>query len=232
LENGVEYNEIERLVLNLPRDLDSSLRIVRERLFAGVEFGTDIGRGVNCFMGPTGSGKSSVIIKLATRLVMESQTVCVVLGDANSPGAMPELVAVAEILNIDVYETVADVPRGIYEYIFVDNPTREFLDSKDVRKHLVVSSSIIPEVYESYTNIQGIDSIIITKMDEVKRIGFQLRLASRLRVPISYYSNSSDISDPLVEMSMIEAKRFLTDRANKKKATIVNVAKKQIRGEG
>ena len=86
---------------------------------------------------------------------MESQTVCVVLGDANSPGAMPELVAVAEILNIDVYETVADVPRGIYEYIFVDNPTREFLDSKDVRKHLVVSSSIIPEVYESYTNIQG-----------------------------------------------------------------------------
>lgn len=222
LENGVSYADAKDLAVNLPRSEDAMLGVISERLLNKVSFIEAFDAGIHCFIGPTGSGKTSSMVKIAMQLSQTGKNVCLVVGDANSPGAHDELDRIGSIINIDVFADSADVPRGYYTHVLIDNPKHNSINSSKVNKHLVISASAQEQVYHEFSNMRTqITSSIFTKLDEVSKIGFQILVSSRLSTPISFINDSSDLSCKLRTANKDNISEYISLTTNRD-AAIVN----------
>jgi flagellar biosynthesis GTPase FlhF len=200
IANGVDYKEAKKLSVNLPRSQAPANDMVIERLMSKARISNNLERGIHCLIGPTGSGKTSSLIKIAMKKHDQDEQICIVVGEANSPGAYEDMMEVGSILGIDIYSSVEEVPRDIYSYVFLDNPSKDIIASNKVTKHLVVSTSSNIKVYDQYKS-NNIDSIIITKVDEIREIGIPLTISKKLNASISFISSSSDISKDIKDAS-------------------------------
>ncbi len=75
------------------------------------------------FVGPAGAGKTSVVGKLASRLVLEDkQTVTLVMLDASKVGALDEVESYGELLGVDVTDqsTVISGPDDDHRVVLID----------------------------------------------------------------------------------------------------------------
>ncbi|UFH60212.1 flagellar biosynthesis protein FlhF [Sulfurovum mangrovi] len=191
---------------------------------------------VMMFVGPTGTGKTTTIAKLAARyayLMERPYSVALINLDSYKVGAIEQLEHYADIMQIDhvAVENVNGFQEALealdsYDVILVDTAgmspydmqklihTVGYVNSdllKDLEVNLVLPATIKYEDMEDiYTNFSflNLDSVIITKFDETKHLGTLLNFMLAYDLPMSYFSIGQEVPDDL----RIASKEYLLER--------------------
>jgi flagellar biosynthesis protein FlhF len=215
---GSTVAEDERLLLSyLLEEIDEGLAIQEEDLSR---------RRVMMMVGPTGVGKTTTIAKLAARysyMLDRDYRVALINLDTWRAGAYEQLDNFAKILHLEHRQArdVASFARYLdelsdYDVILVDTAgispydtdrliqTIEFLKSvrdREISTNLVVSATAkyedIREIYEHFSFI-NVESVLVTKFDETKRVGDLIAFLTEKRLPVSYLSTGQRVPDDLV----------------------------------
>ncbi len=214
---GTSVAEDEELLLSyLLEEIDEGLKIQRE----------DLSRSrVMMMVGPTGVGKTTTIAKMAARfsyMLERDYRVALINLDTYRAGAFEQLDNFARLLGLehrharsveefsDFLEELAD-----YDVVLVDTAgispfdtgrlvrTVEFLKSikdREISTNLVISATAkyedIQEIYEHFSFI-NIESVIVTKFDETKRVGDLIAFLTQKHLPVSYISTGQQVPDDL-----------------------------------
>jgi len=225
---GTSVAEDEQLVLSYVLDeIDERLIVKPERIE---------GHRMMMLIGSTGVGKTTTIAKLAARfalLLERPLKVALVNLDSFRVGAYEQLehyAAQMQITHIRVesVEAFSEVLRGLlgYDVVLIDTAgispydtgklikTIEFLKRTDahmIETSLVISATAkredIIDIYEHFSFLD-IDSVILTKFDETKRIGELFSFLIEKRIPISYIASGQHVPDDLE----VATKEKLMDR--------------------
>lgn len=191
---------------------------------------------VMMFVGPTGTGKTTTIAKLAARyayLMDRPYSVALINLDSYKVGAIEQLEHYADIMQIDhiAVENVDGFKDALerlesYDVILVDTAgmspydtqklihTVEYVNSdaeKALEVNLVLPATVKYEDMEDiYTNFSflNLDSVIITKFDETKHLGTLLNFMLAYDLPMSYFSIGQEVPDDL----RIASKEYLLER--------------------
>jgi len=219
--------ESKLLVAYLLEEIDEALKVKPEELSK---------QKMMMIVGPTGTGKTTTIAKLAARyayLMDKPYRVALINLDSYKVGALEQLKHYADIMqiehiaveNVDGFQEAVERLEG-YDVILVDTAgmspydtqklirTVEYVDSKTLRAlevHLVLPATIKYEDMEDiYTNFSflNLDSVIITKFDETKHLGTLLNFMLLYDVPMSYFSTGQEVPDDL----RIASKEYLLER--------------------
>lgn len=184
------------------------------------------------FAGPSGVGKTTTVIKLATRMAVdEGRTVGLLTLDHQRIGAVEQMRLYADILQLPmapVFDTsslkAAMAAFADCEVILVDTPginpvngealaaLRRLL--RPLRRpavHLVVSAGAKEEDLDRTLEGFGAlspQALVMTKFDESLTCGNVVNLLHRHRLPLAYVSDGGDIPEDLHEGSA----RWLADR--------------------
>ena len=178
-------------------------------------------------LGPTGVGKTTTIAKLASRYKLnrkKSIDVAIINLDTFRAGAYEQLDSFATLLgiehiyikSIDEFPNVLNILSSTHKIILIDTAgispydnnrlieTVKFVKSvKNIKieKSLVLSASAkyedMLDIYEHFSFI-NIDSLVVTKFDETKRIGDLIAFLIEKRIPISYMSMGQRILNDLI----------------------------------
>ncbi len=180
-------------------------------------------------VGPTGVGKTTTIAKLAARYkfaTKKSVDTAIINLDTFRAGAYQQLDSFAKLLGIEhrYVRSVEEFPTILatlshYRVILIDTAgispydssrlieTVEFVKSikdRDIVKCLVLSAASkyddMVDIYEHFSFID-IDSLIVTKFDETKRVGDLIAFLMQKRVPVSYMSMGQHVPDDLIPAS-------------------------------
>ena len=170
--------------------------------------GLGIGK-IHCFMGPAGSGKTSMMVKLASHLVVrENKKVALLTTDTFKVGAADQLRIYAQILNVPFAVIRSEVDwNNIARYldkvdvVLVDHPglslksqeeisaSRQMLppSQMNAKVHLVLNSSIkdsdATEIGRRYGAFNYQD-VIFTALDESSQHGTIFNFGRRFDVPL------------------------------------------------
>ncbi len=174
-------------------------------------------------IGPTGSGKTTTIAKLAKKLKFDNgMSVLLVTMDNYRIAATEQLKVYGNIMEIPVkmvknkgeLETLINESR--YDRIVIDTPgfspanedlmtrlleiTRDHSGSMD--KHLVIPANMKKD--DIVKNIERFsvfhtDKIIISKIDETSTIGYILEVAEEWNYPISFVTNGQRVPEDIME---------------------------------
>ncbi len=174
-----------------------------------------------CLVGPTGVGKTTSIIKLATNPeYFGKQRVGLITIDTYRVAAAAQLktfAALAELPLEIVYEpeefTQAVDKLKNLQVILVDTAGRSPLDSghfEDLKRflnlemfdeiHLVLSASMHPDILaDSAKNfaVLPVNRLIISKIDETSRLGNILNVGKKIDLPISFFTNGQRVPDDI-----------------------------------
>jgi flagellar biosynthesis protein FlhF len=177
---------------------------------------------VIAFVGPTGVGKTTTLVKIAARLRRNKKKVTLATLDTYRVGAVEQLRTYAEILG--VYNRVISSAEGLAnlwknrregEYILMDTAGRSpfheqeiaqlaMLTGVPVETHLVLSASTRPidleETVDCFRAIP-IDRIIFTKLDETKRYGHIFGVIRKSRIRPSYITTGQRVPEDMEEVT-------------------------------
>jgi flagellar biosynthesis protein FlhF len=172
------------------------------------------------FLGPTGQGKTSMVVKLACQLIMkEKKKVALISGDNVKVGASDQFKIYAQILNAPyaVINGPADwqtlMPQlANVDYVFVDspgvnlkNPTdldtiKNILppNSKDADIHFV--QSIMARDTDAFEiadrfRIIGFNDVIFTRLDEAVQHGLIYNFQKKFEVPLHSFGIGNSVPD-------------------------------------
>lgn len=210
---------------NMNIDYRSAETIARTLLIEDIERGgmlekRDYLRPV-FFIGPTGSGKSSVLTKIAVilKLVLQAD-VLIVSADSYKVGASEQLETYASIAGLPFKSIYT--PEELAETISCEN-TRDFIlvdttgrspyrtdhiellkdythEIEKVSTYLVQSASTSSRAFldalAAYKDI-NIDSLILTKVDEVRSLGGIVDALIDSGLPLSYMTTGQKIPDDI-----------------------------------
>ncbi len=175
------------------------------------------------FAGPTGSGKSTSLGKLAYRLKRAGRKVAVASLDTARPGATEFLRLLGE--NLEMPFVPIQSRDGLstlltefadYDAILLDTTGRSPADHEHlgqlrtvlgegfagaaVSTYLVVSASTgsetLEEVHRGFARIQP-DALVITKFDETRRTAVPLEFSREVDLPVAFLCNGQDIGRDL-----------------------------------
>ncbi len=183
------------------------------------------GKRVLMAIGPTGVGKTTTIAKLASRYALDQKhpkSVALINLDTFRVGAYEQMEHYASTLGIkhikvgtiekfkDALDEVSD-----HDIVLIDTAgispydigrlvkTVEFLKSlpsHSIETALVISATAkyddIVAIYDHFS-FMDIDSVILTKFDETKRIGEALGFVLEKGLPISYVSTGQNVPEDL-----------------------------------
>jgi len=205
----------EKLLLSyLLQEIDRGLRVRKEEIKPPL---------VMMMVGATGVGKTTTIAKLASRyLNITDYKVALINLDTYRAGAHEQLFNFAKLLGIS-YKQVESIKDfrdildrwGEFDIILVDTAgvspydttrlikTIEFLKStqdREISIELVISATAkyedIKDIYELFSFI-NIDSAIVTKFDETRRVGDLIAFLSESHLPVSYISTGQSVPDDI-----------------------------------
>ncbi|MDL2237832.1 flagellar biosynthesis protein FlhF [Christensenellaceae bacterium OttesenSCG-928-K19] len=181
-------------------------------------------RKVVMLIGPTGVGKTTTLVKLASKLLYEDKLdIGMINADVFRVAAQEHLKAYCDILNADLItiyrpEEVVDALEAFKakDIVFIDtagklssNPEYQeeigaLLKLGQVDEvYLLVSAStsekVITKILADYS-FMNVYSIIITKVDETPTFGSVLYISKESGKPLSYVTTGQNVPDDLAEM--------------------------------
>ncbi|MFQ5705960.1 MAG: flagellar biosynthesis protein FlhF [bacterium] len=182
-------------------------------------------------VGPTGMGKTTTIIKLATHpQFYGSQRVALITIDTYRVAAAAQLKTFATLakLPLEVVYEPEDFARALeafksYAVILVDTAGRSPLNEKHLQDlksfltvgvpdevHLVLSVSMRADnLLDAARNFSSlpVSQLIFSKLDETPRIGNILNVAQKLDLPISFLTNGQNVPEDI----LLAKKNYLAD---------------------
>jgi len=193
----------------------------------------DFSEQIIILMGPTGVGKTTTIAKLAAiEKLKHKKKVGIITTDTYRIGAVDQLLTYSKIMEIplQVCITKHDLQKAIndfssYDKIFIDTVGRSqkdvkrlsesfelFKDQNGIHISLVLALNTkeedCMEIYEKFSKL-GINSLLLTKLDETNTPGTILNFAVRTKKPISYISFGQDVPDDIVKADPFGISSFI-----------------------
>jgi flagellar biosynthesis protein FlhF len=179
------------------------------------------GAKVVALVGPTGTGKTTTIAKLASRFkIVEGKRVALISCDTFRIGAVEQLKTFAEIASMPL--AVVFSPREMsaalkrfasYDLILIDTPGRSPYDTLHLKElkglmaaagpdeiHLTVPASgryqDLVEVLRRFSAV-AVSHLLFTKLDETSRYGDIVSLAIKSRKAVSYVTVGQNVPDDI-----------------------------------
>lgn len=169
-------------------------------------------------VGPTGSGKTTTIAKLAASYVMAGKSVCLVGTDTFRIGALDQLQQYARIMDLplsvarDAHELSRALKRAAnYDVVLVDTIGRGgrareevaelgelFRGQDELRRHLVLPANAdIEDARASYQTFRCLKpaSLLPTKLDETVRRARPLEVAVASGLPLSAFGSGQRVPE-------------------------------------
>ena len=219
--SGTSIAKDEKLLIAyMLETIDDSIKIKKENLLEPK---------IVMLLGATGVGKTTTIAKLAARYkyaTKKSLDVAIINLDTFRAGAYQQLDSFANLLgmehrfvkSIDEFcDTLNDLAH--YPVILIDTAgispydsnklieTIEFVKSvkdRNIEKSLVLSAASkyddMMDIYEHFSFID-IDSLILTKFDETRRVGDLIAFLMDKKRPVAYISTGQQVPDDLLPAS-------------------------------
>ena len=229
--HGVIDTVAERILaycrnMSLEREIRDEQKLLSACFSEMFRFGNllDLQTPVKMFMGVPGSGKSTMIAKIATQAKFKKLSCCIMSTDNVRAGANHQLEAFAKILETDflfsqggrnLYENVNQAKQR-YELILIDTPgVNPFVSAEiDSLKNIfeVVKSEIMMTVdagKNSYEAVEiaeifkqfGVKYILPTRLDLTRRIGSLISIAGCCHMGFCAASVSSKIAQGLTNVN-------------------------------
>lgn len=172
------------------------------------------------FMGCTGQGKTTTLVKFASHLLLkEKKTIAIISLDTIKVGAADQLRIYAQILNVpfaivrDAEEwKVAEQKLGHIHHILVDCPgfnlrtmeevewLKSILPPAQVGRQMHYVQSVLARDEETFDiasryQMIGFHDVIFTRLDESSRQGLLLNFQERFKVPIHSFGMGNRIPE-------------------------------------
>ena len=181
------------------------------------------GPRVIAFVGPTGSGKSTALAKLAIRLKRAGRNILVASLDTARFGATGLLREVTDELDIQLTriryrEDIGTLIANSQEYdaILLDTAGRspmdhehlgqlrtillDYLKNAIVNTYLVVSASTgreaLEEVHRGFAGLQP-EALVVNKLDETRRTAVALEFANEVNLLVAFLCNGQELKRDL-----------------------------------
>ena len=179
------------------------------------------GPKVVALVGPTGSGKTTTIAKLAARFALQQKKkVALVTLDTYRMGAWEQLESYGELMQVPVFLAAdrSDFSRTLEknqdkDVILVDTMGKSHRDleyckrlkqvleaAPQVEVHLVQSAtsqeSVVTECFKQFAPL-GIDRVLFTKLDEAVHFGLLFNCSVQHRIPFSYFATGQSVPEDL-----------------------------------
>jgi flagellar biosynthesis protein FlhF len=196
------------------------------------------GYKVAMFVGPSGAGKTTTIVKLAAHYRLEeNRSVALITLDTCRMAAVEHLRMYANVLGVplETAQTTADVVEGIRRHrkaslILIDTPgfgpneTARLMNLgglKDsygsIETHLVLSAAT--RMQDLRRTVARYDAcapsrLLFTKLDETEEYGNLFELAYQTSLPLSYWSNGQRVPEDLELAESARLADLLLDRGS------------------
>lgn len=193
---------------------------------------------VAMFVGPSGAGKTTAIVKLAAHYrLQENRSVALITLDTCRLAAVEHLRMYAKVLGVplETAQTTADVLEGIRRHrqanlIMIDTPgfgpheTAQLMTIaglKDsygsVETHLVLSATTrMQDLRRTVARYEACapSRLLFTKLDETEEYGNLLELAYQTSLPLSYWSHGQRVPEDFEQADSARLADLLLDRGS------------------
>jgi flagellar biosynthesis protein FlhF len=182
------------------------------------------------FVGPTGSGKTTTLAKLAAHCSINKQKkISIITADTYRIAAIEQIKMFADIVKVNLQvifspEEITDALKACSgdEIVFVDTAGRSQRHTEhmsDLTKfietlhpdevHLVLSAttkdSDLADIIQRYKSVH-VNRLLFTKLDETVRIGNIFNVVNESLIPISYFTFGQSVPD---DIELAQTSRFV-----------------------
>ncbi|RMD93829.1 MAG: flagellar biosynthesis protein FlhF [Calditrichaeota bacterium] len=239
IDEEIALSLIQKVILNLKQDEIEDEKKVKTVFYDEISKIIKVERSIVLpknrakviyLVGPTGMGKTTTLIKLATHPQFYGKhKVALLTVDTYRVAAAAQLKTFAALarLPIEIAYNLEDVRTAIekfknHDVILVDTPGRspinnrenmdqlaKFMDlARPDEVHLVLAISLRTEdlidIVKNYS-VLPVNRLLFTKLDETKRPGNILNVVKKINLPVSFLTNGQNVPDDIVQAS----KRFI-----------------------
>jgi len=216
----IPFESIQKIINEIEPYIENNLENTLEKFFSDKLLPNKPPCKIDYLIGNHGAGKTLSVMKLATALHLQGQSLCVITTDLEKFGTTEQLDSVTKMLNIDL--TAVEDHHALLaaielnqdkDKIIIDtgglnpyhsthlNITKNLQASKfDINTIFVTQANIDPfELAETLAELSQItiDSICFTKIDLCKRYAAILHTILNFNIPISLISETASIEDNL-----------------------------------
>lgn len=210
----------DRIVSAVPIDHDNQARPKRHQVF----------------IGPTGSGKTTTLAKVAALYRDVGRSVGIITLDSYRVGAWEQVKAFADALGLPAVKVSAEDEvltakdrLAAVDYILVDtmglSPADTGLnlklrgilslfDDRDTSYLLTcpanIKTSDMMAQWRHYTEFKNVTSLVATKLDETSSIGSFLSFAYEVGAPVSFCCDGQGVPEDLKKASSVVFMRYLS----------------------
>ncbi|NLW31769.1 MAG: flagellar biosynthesis protein FlhF [Fibrobacter sp.] len=182
------------------------------------------------FVGPTGSGKTTTLAKLAAHCCLnKNKNVSIITADTYRIAAIEQIRMFAEIVKVGLQVVFSpdEIPAALDacrndDIVFIDTAGRSQKNNEHMEElkdllvqlgadetHLVLSAttkdSDLADVIKRYRAI-NVNRLIFTKLDETVKIGNIFNTVSEADIPVSYFTFGQSVPD---DIELAQTTRFV-----------------------
>jgi len=193
--------------------------------------------GAYALVGPTGSGKTTTIGKLAARYVLKhgSDSVALVTTDRYRVAAHEQLFVFGRILNVpvrvvdeshsldDILDELSDRHLVLIDTAGLTSADKGYQEQlaelarshHNIKTHLVVSATSQPRIMKSVWHcykMANLAGCVMTKIDEALTLGESLGFVMETGLPVAYYTDGQKIPEDLHNAEAVPLLRLSLDR--------------------
>ncbi len=193
--------------------------------------------GAYALVGPTGSGKTTTIGKLAARYVLKhgSDSVALVTTDRYRVAAHEQLFVFGRILNVpvrvvdeshsldDILDELSDRHLVLIDTAGLTSSDKGYQEQlaelarshHNIKTHLVVSATSQPRIMKSVWHcykMANLAGCVMTKIDEALTLGESLGFVMETGLPVAYYTDGQKIPEDLHHAEAVPLVRLAVDR--------------------
>ena len=193
--------------------------------------------GVYALVGPTGSGKTTTIGKLAARYVLEHgpDSLALVTTDRYRVAAHEQLFVFGRILNVpvrvvdethsldDILDELSDRHLVLIDTAGLTSSDRGYQEQlaelarshHNIRSHLVVSATSQPRIMKSVWHcykMANLAGCVMTKIDEALTLGESLGFVMETGLPVAWYTDGQKIPEDLHRAQAVPLVRLGVER--------------------
>lgn len=182
-------------------------------------------------IGPPGAGKTMCAAKLATKAIMQKQTVALLSTDTERAGGMAQLDAFARLLKTEMVEI--EDSHALQDAILIQKPNsfiiidtagcNPFIESEKHNLAAMIKASgaepvlVLPADMDATTSVElakefqllGARALLPTRLDIARRLGALLRTAYESNLRLCNFSASSKVTEAPQPLNPVSLARLL-----------------------